>query len=299
MAAMVESLQRSAGNAAVSRLLDGEALPPGAQGAAERRLGSDLSGVRVHTDAASASLAEELGAEAVTLGRDVFLSPRAGGMESSRGRKALMHELVHTVQSDGSSAPPLAGVSSPSSAAEMEASAIGRGGFSGPLASPTAAAPAGVAHRKVPDDEEKPADEKMPDFLNPQPITDDEVRADGGTVAPKAGELGENESIAFEIRVMQPMRSVQQLVDGTEWEQALNEINALGQAVWEYEQAYEKRNPSLVAELRGIRGWLALAANQIKGRFAGNSFTDQHISELIKESTFDLGNLGKRLDSPS
>ena len=288
---MVESLQRSAGNAAVGQLLSGEPLPSGIRSAAERKLDADLSQVRLHTDATAADLAEGLGAEAVTVGQDVFMSPRPGGIHSSRGRKALIHELVHTVQATDSVAE-RGGVSSPSSAAEVEAASIGSNGFAGAPVRPAQPAPAGTIHRKVADEEEKaPQKEANLDFLGPMP--------EETSVGPKAGELGNNESIAWEIRVMQPLRGALSAVSETEWETALERMQGMGEAIWEYEQAYAKRDPGLAAELRGIRGWLALAATQIKGRFSGNTFTDQHIESLLKESLPDLEQIGKRLDSPA
>lgn len=56
------------------------------------RMGADFSGVRFHEDAASASRAEEMGANAWTQGNDVYFG--AGGFNPS----VAAHELVHTVQ---------------------------------------------------------------------------------------------------------------------------------------------------------------------------------------------------------
>ena len=160
--ALVESLQRSAGNAAVGQLLHGgttarqeptpgDPLPPRVQAAGERRLGADLADVRLHTDASAGTLARSLGAEAVTIGRDVFLGARGGGLETSAGQKTLMHELAHTAQADGSAAP-VQSVSNPGSAVETEAAGVGAGGLFGPASPVSQVAPAGVAHRKVADE---------------------------------------------------------------------------------------------------------------------------------------------------
>ena len=64
----------------------------------ERRFGRDFSQVRIHADMRSAATAEALGAEAFTLGRDIYLgagTPRRGTRESNR---LLAHELSHVVQ---------------------------------------------------------------------------------------------------------------------------------------------------------------------------------------------------------
>ncbi len=57
-----------------------------------RRLGADLSGVRLHTDGASAERADQMGAEAFASGRDIYF-----GSEGFNPQTAA-HELVHTVQ---------------------------------------------------------------------------------------------------------------------------------------------------------------------------------------------------------
>jgi hypothetical protein len=234
-----------------------------------------------------------LGAEAVTVGRDVFLAPGASDIASTDGQRALMHELVHAVQSPGVDARPPRGLSSPRGSTETEAASIGVGGLHGPVAAPTGIAPAGIAHRKVVDEEEEPKLPPVPDLLNPEPLKEGEQ--EGAPKPPKAGELGENEAIAFEIRVLAPLRGALAAATDTEWETAYNRMQDLGTALLEYEWAYEKRNPSLAAELRGIRGWLALAANQIKARFGSASFSDAHIAELLNQSTTDLEGVSKRL----
>lgn len=295
--AIVESLQRTAGNAAVSKLLDGERLPPSVQAAGERRLGADLADVRVHSDADAATLAESVHAEAVTIGRDVFMGPSAGGVETSRGRKTLLHELAHTAQATGTGGSGLAGVSGTGSSAEREASAIASGGFGGPMLQPTQAAPAGVVHRKVADEEELEEASRVTaaELLDPKPLTEKEEKEGGGVVAPKAGELGASEEVAFEIRVLAPFRRALAAAMDTEWETAVERMSLAGDAMWEYEEAYAKRDPAIAAELRGIRGWLALAVTQMRQRYSGKAFSDGHIQQLIEESIDDLEKLGPRL----
>lgn len=77
------------------------------------RLGADFSGVRFHTDAASASRAEKMGARAWTQGNDVYFGP--DGFNPS----TAAHELVHTVQ-QGAVAGGVSTVSAPMGAVQME-----------------------------------------------------------------------------------------------------------------------------------------------------------------------------------
>ncbi|GAB2895406.1 eCIS core domain-containing protein [Streptomyces mayteni] len=76
----------------------GQPLDPGVRRELEQRLGHDLSRVRLHTDRDAAALAELLGADAVTVGEDVFFADGAYRPETADGRRLLAHELLHTVQ---------------------------------------------------------------------------------------------------------------------------------------------------------------------------------------------------------
>lgn len=64
-------------------------------------LGADLSGVRVHTDSRSQAINQSLGAEAATVGNDIFFSKGAYHPGTSSGKKLLAHELTHVVQQGG------------------------------------------------------------------------------------------------------------------------------------------------------------------------------------------------------
>ena len=66
----------------------------------EASLGSDFSGVRVHTGSESADLNADLGARAFTTGSDIFL----GQGTSQTDRHVLAHELTHVVQQQSMSA---------------------------------------------------------------------------------------------------------------------------------------------------------------------------------------------------
>lgn len=75
---------------------------PGLDGAArgfmEPRFGRDFASVRIHDGPRAAAAAQELGARAFTVGRDIFFNRGQYQPHSSSGRQLLAHELTHTVQ---------------------------------------------------------------------------------------------------------------------------------------------------------------------------------------------------------
>lgn len=78
----------------------GRPLPGTARDFFEPRLGADLSGVRVHTDAAASRTASRLGARAFTAGSDIAFAPGEYRPESPEGQRLLAHELTHVLQQD-------------------------------------------------------------------------------------------------------------------------------------------------------------------------------------------------------
>jgi hypothetical protein len=106
------NLQRTAGNRAVNDLLaagltasarapfegGGAVLPPHVRDDMERRFGTELGEVRVHTDASAAGAARALSANAYTVGHDIVFGEGRFAPESARGSRLLAHELAHVVQ---------------------------------------------------------------------------------------------------------------------------------------------------------------------------------------------------------
>jgi len=80
----------------------GQALPDNTRDHMEGVLGSDLGGVRVHTDSESNQLNESLNAKAFTTGSDIFFSEGEYSPDSQSGQKLLAHELTHVVQQGAS-----------------------------------------------------------------------------------------------------------------------------------------------------------------------------------------------------
>jgi Domain of unknown function (DUF4157) len=115
------SLQRTAGNAAVTALLErtlaegevhpepspvldivgkgrGQPLDPGLREEMEARIGEDFSDVRIHDDAPAAASAVAVSARAYTVGHEIVFGDAAPALHSSEGKQTLAHELTHVVQ---------------------------------------------------------------------------------------------------------------------------------------------------------------------------------------------------------
>ena len=102
---------------------NGTPLPAPLRGELEPALGADLSAVRIHTGAASASASDALSAKAYATGQDVHFAANAYDPASASGRHLIAHEVAHTVQQQGA-APGIqrsATVSTPGDAAERQA----------------------------------------------------------------------------------------------------------------------------------------------------------------------------------
>jgi hypothetical protein len=167
----LHALQRTAGNATVNRMLSKATDPPAAPDSPAARdspasptdpdaerlaqrlgpgrpldpavgsrmgaaLGADLGSVRIHEDAASASLTRSRGARAVAVGEHVAFAPNQYQPGTALGDALIAHELAHVVQqSDG---PTVARAMAPDAQLEADAdrSAVGalqvlHGGASG------------------------------------------------------------------------------------------------------------------------------------------------------------------------
>jgi hypothetical protein len=81
----------------------GSGLDGSTRGQFEGFFGVDLGGVRLHADSKAAELSRSLGAEAFTVGSDVFFGEGRFAPGSSSGMGLLAHELTHVVQQSGSS----------------------------------------------------------------------------------------------------------------------------------------------------------------------------------------------------
>jgi hypothetical protein len=81
-----------------SRASGGQPLPSDVRSYMEPRFNADFSNVRVHNDAQSASLSNQLSARAFTYQNHVFFSRNQFQPGTSEGKHLLAHELTHTIQ---------------------------------------------------------------------------------------------------------------------------------------------------------------------------------------------------------
>jgi Domain of unknown function (DUF4157) len=106
----------------------GRPLDAASRGFMEPRFGHDLSGVRIHTDAAAARGARLLNAHAFTVGNDVYFAQGRYDPATLPGRTLLAHELTHTIQQGGAAGGAVAlssaAVSHPNDASEREAESV-------------------------------------------------------------------------------------------------------------------------------------------------------------------------------
>lgn len=107
----------------------GVSLPLELRRTMEERLGTDFSGVRIHSDSAAGSAALRLGARAFTHGQDVYFAAGYYQPGSNAGRGLLAHELTHVVQQRNGRFPVRSSASRPArdrSRLEAEADRVGR-----------------------------------------------------------------------------------------------------------------------------------------------------------------------------
>lgn len=80
----------------------GVPLPSGVQQEMTHKMGTDFSGVNIHTDSKSHQLNNQLGARAFTHGSDIYFNKDEYNPSSSSGKRLLAHELTHVLQQHGS-----------------------------------------------------------------------------------------------------------------------------------------------------------------------------------------------------
>src|SRR5688500_18602228 len=123
----------------------GVALEPSTRAAMEGTFDFDFGNVRIHADASAAKLSNQLGADAMTIGSDLFFAESLFSPESVEGQHLLAHELTHVVQNAKAPSGGLTFLSEAGSAAESEASNVADRAMAGESVTPTAAPAAAVA----------------------------------------------------------------------------------------------------------------------------------------------------------
>jgi hypothetical protein len=102
----------------------GMSLPADLRERFEGSLGTDLSDVRLHTGPSSQAAASSIGARAYAVGNDIHFGAGELDTSSHAGQHLLAHEVAHTVQQRGGSAPShqnKLSVSQPTDSFEVEA----------------------------------------------------------------------------------------------------------------------------------------------------------------------------------
>lgn len=89
--------------ASVDRVLasPGRPLEPALRQDMEQRLGHDFARVRVHADAAAGKSAQDVNANAYTVGHDIVFGASRFAPTTHGGRRLIAHELTHVVQQSG------------------------------------------------------------------------------------------------------------------------------------------------------------------------------------------------------
>jgi outer membrane protein OmpA-like peptidoglycan-associated protein len=91
--ALTNQIQSTKGN--------GEALPQKTQAEMQSSFGTDFSHVKIHKDASSVAMNNELKAHAFTHGSDIYFNKGKYNPDTSSGKHLLAHELTHVVQQSG------------------------------------------------------------------------------------------------------------------------------------------------------------------------------------------------------
>ncbi|WIX99169.1 DUF4157 domain-containing protein [Amycolatopsis mongoliensis] len=203
----------------------GQPLDVGLRRDLEARLGHDFSRVRIHADRDAAALAELIGADAVTVGQEVFFAEGAFHPETAQGRLLLAHELLHTVQVPTAPGPLRLGrtegvLSQPGEPVEVEAEETARGWRDGVVERREQQRASLLRYTRV------SADQQRSERLDPAAIVDRVVagvlRSLRGDPADTSGrvrlQLGRlmpelQETVLETLKVRLPSAEYQQLVD--------------------------------------------------------------------------------------
>jgi hypothetical protein len=189
-------LQRTAGNASVASLVEGEEatspvhdvvgsgggqpLDAGTRSSMEQSFGEDFGDVRVHTGTGASQAASSVAAHAFTVGSDVVLGAGAAGAGGTTAQRTLAHELTHVVQQRrgpvaGTPSPGGINVSDPADSFERAAEEnAGRVVSGQPSSTATDGAATGIQREELPEEDEGTAqlislqreDEELPEDMD-------------------------------------------------------------------------------------------------------------------------------------
>ncbi|HYU84497.1 MAG TPA: DUF4157 domain-containing protein, partial [Kribbellaceae bacterium] len=100
----------------------GQPIPDAAAGRLEAGTGMSLRDVRLHADAAAATMAANVGASAFTVGQHIYFGRGRYNPGSTSGYRLLAHEVAHTIQDSGGTGPLVVGAAD--APAEREADTL-------------------------------------------------------------------------------------------------------------------------------------------------------------------------------
>jgi hypothetical protein len=84
----------------------GSKMDEGTKSEMEHHMGTDLSGVNIHTGSTASNMSENINAKAFTHGQDVYFKDGNYNPKSGEGKNLLAHELTHTVQQNSGKVQP-------------------------------------------------------------------------------------------------------------------------------------------------------------------------------------------------
>ena len=93
-----QSLAHASVHAASRQVADGAPLAAGQRTEYEGRFGTDLGDVRLHSDSGAAALADGIGTNAYTLGRDIYFGRGKYQPGTPGGERLIAHEMAHAAQ---------------------------------------------------------------------------------------------------------------------------------------------------------------------------------------------------------
>jgi hypothetical protein len=141
-----------------------EPLAPSLRGRVRQALGRDPGSVRIHTGPAAEADTQRLGARAVTRKEDIYFARDEFDPGTAKGKRLLLHELVHTLQQSGSGTP-----QGDQQALEAEAAHVAEAVASGQRASVGLRAPRGHPQRQEKGKPVVPSIQKHPEEIPPVP----------------------------------------------------------------------------------------------------------------------------------
>lgn len=279
---IVETLQHTVGNAAVGSLLgsarSGKPLPPTVRAKAERKLRTDLGDVSVHTDSAAGDYARKLGAEAVTVGRDVFFRDGAPDPSTSRGARLYVHELTHAAQDAGEGEKSAhTGVSTPAAPAEREATGLAARGFDGPPENVQTTATAGVAYRVPVTDTDRQEAQPAAPAPSRNGASTEPAAAAAAAAAPASPLVA-----LFRASVVDRVQAAAAAITGSppDPETAYTEVKGANASLRALSLSYQDTDPLLYARLAGTSNGLVVVETELAVKTGGQVTYAQLTADL-------------------